>query len=164
MKSALSGLLALALAAVALPAPAQVKRYPIPHSHFPISAAVEVPPGHSLVMLSGMVPPLADPSAPKGSAAAYGDTETQTIGVLERIRGELERLHLGMGDVVRMHVFLVGDPAHGGKLDFAGFMKGYVRFFGTARQPNLPARSAVQVAALAGPGMLVEIEVTAVRP
>ena len=69
-----------------------------------------------------------------------------------------------MGDVVKMHAFLVGDPATGGKLDFAGFMKGYTQFFGTPEQPNLPVRSAVQVAALAGPGMLVEIEVTAVRP
>ena len=31
-------------------------------------------------------------------------------------------------------------------------------------QPHLPVRSAMQVAALANPGFLVEIEVTAVRP
>ena len=43
-------------------------------------------------------------------------------------------------------------------------MQGYTQFFGTPAQPNLPVRSAMQVAALAGPGFLVEIEVTAVRP
>jgi enamine deaminase RidA (YjgF/YER057c/UK114 family) len=43
-------------------------------------------------------------------------------------------------------------------------MEGYRQFYGTAAQPNLPARSALQVAALANPGYLVEIEVTAVRP
>lgn len=142
----------------------QVTRHPIPGSDFPISAAVEIPAGKSVVYLSGMVPPIADKSAAKGSVGAYGNTEMQTVAVLKRIQAQLEGLHLSMGDVVKMQAFLVGDPGNAGKLDFAGFMKGYVQFFGTKQQPNLPVRSAVQVAALAGPGMLVEIEVTAVRP
>ena len=63
-----------------------------------------------------------------------------------------------------MQVFLVGDPAKEGKMDFGGFMEGYVKYFGKeAGQMNLPARSTMQVAALANPGWLVEIEVTAVR-
>ena len=48
-------------------------------------------------------------------------------------------------------------------MDFAGLMESYRQFFGTAEQPNLPARSTVKVAGLANPGWLVEIEVTAVR-
>ena len=48
-------------------------------------------------------------------------------------------------------------------MDFAGMMAGYTQFFGTSEQPNKPARSAVQVAALAFPGVMVEIEVIAVR-
>ena len=67
-------------------------------------------------------------------------------------------------DVVTRTVFLVGDPATGGRMDFAGLMEAYREQFGTAAQPNLPTRSAVQVSALANPGWLVEIEVTAVRP
>ena len=55
------------------------------------------------------------------------------------------------------------DPAKGNKMDFAGFMRGYTQFFGTAAQPNLPARSAFQIAALANPAWYVEIEVVAVR-
>jgi enamine deaminase RidA (YjgF/YER057c/UK114 family) len=43
-------------------------------------------------------------------------------------------------------------------------MAAYREFFGTAAQPNLPARSVMQVGALVAPGWLVEIEVTAVRP
>jgi enamine deaminase RidA (YjgF/YER057c/UK114 family) len=39
----------------------------------------------------------------------------------------------------------------------------YTKFFDTAAQPNLPSRSVVQVAGLAHPGLLVEIEVTAVK-
>jgi enamine deaminase RidA (YjgF/YER057c/UK114 family) len=68
-----------------------------------------------------------------------------------------------MSDVVMMHVFMVGDPAKGGKLDFSGMMAAYTRFFGTKDQPNKPARSAMQVAALAAPWALVEIEVIAVK-
>jgi enamine deaminase RidA (YjgF/YER057c/UK114 family) len=44
-------------------------------------------------------------------------------------------------------------------------MEAYSQFFGTPAQPNLPARSTVQVAGLVTPGMLVEIEVNlAKRP
>ncbi len=48
-------------------------------------------------------------------------------------------------------------------MDFRGFMQGYSEFFGTEEQPNLPARSVMEVAALVNPGWLVEIEVVAVR-
>jgi enamine deaminase RidA (YjgF/YER057c/UK114 family) len=142
-----------------------VIRHKLPNgSTFPIAAAVEVPPGKTLVYLSGMVPPVLDAKAAKDSVAAYGDTKTQTVGVLSAIQAALEKLHLTMGDVVKMQVFLVGDPAKGGRMDFDGFMQGYTQFFGTPTQPNLPVRAAMQVMALANPGFLVEIEVTAVRP
>jgi len=60
-------------------------------------------------------------------------------------------------------LFLVGNPRLGGKLDFQGFNQGYSQFFGTAQQPNKVARSVVQVAALANPAFLVEIEATAAK-
>lgn len=64
-----------------------------------------------------------------------------------------------------MTVFLVGDPEIDGRMDFAGFMRAYTKYFGTDEQPKLPARSAVQIAGLAGgPNMLVEIEVVIARP
>lgn len=143
---------------------ADVVRHKIPNSTFPIAAAVEVPAGKTLVFLSGAVPPVADANAPKDTPQAYGDTKTQTVGVLTSIEKQLKGMGLSMGDVVKMQVFLVGDPGKGGKMDFAGFMAGYTQFFGTKEQPNLPSRSAMQVAALASPNFLVEIEVTAVRP
>jgi enamine deaminase RidA (YjgF/YER057c/UK114 family) len=158
-------LFSLLLLAPAFALAKDVVRTKLPNnSTFPISAAVEVPAGKSTVYLSGMVPVAADAAAPRDSIAAYGDTKTQTISVLNVIKTQLEALGLGMGDVVKMQVFLVGDPKQGGKLDFAGFMQGYSEFFGTKDQPNLPARSTMQVAALVNPGFLVEIEVTAVRP
>ncbi|MDR7220273.1 RidA family protein [Aminobacter aminovorans] len=141
-----------------------VVRHKNPNSDFPIAQAVEVPTGKTTVYVSGAVPSVVDEKAEKGSFAAYGDTRTQTESVLKSIEKTLEGLGLKMGDVVKMQVFLVGDPAQGGKMDFAGFMDGYTKFFGTKEQPNLPARSVMQVAGLVAPGWLVEIEVTAVRP
>jgi enamine deaminase RidA (YjgF/YER057c/UK114 family) len=85
---------------------------------------------------------------------------TQTTGVLNKIKTILESLGLGIGDVVKMQVFLVHDAR--APMDFKAFMEGYTQFFGGS-QPNLPARSVIGVAALANPGFLVEIEVIAVR-
>jgi enamine deaminase RidA (YjgF/YER057c/UK114 family) len=138
-----------------------VTRLPLLGSDFPISAAVTVHAGTDLVFLSGTLAPVIDKTAPKGSGAAYGDTETQTVGIMNLIKATLARQGLGLGDIVKMTVFMVPDPAKGGKLDFAGLMKGYTQFFGTKEQPNKPARSAVQVAALVAPGPLLEIEVIA---
>ncbi|AJQ84318.1 RidA family protein [Xanthomonas oryzae pv. oryzae] len=143
---------------------AEVIRHKIPNSDFPIAAAVEIPAGKATVYLSGKVPAVIDPNAPKDSAATYGDTKAQTVSVLNQIKQQLATLGLGMGDVVKMQAFLVGDPAMGGKMDFDGFMEGYRQFFGTKEQPNLPARSAFQIAALGNPLYRVEIEVVAVRP
>ncbi len=141
----------------------EVIRYPIPNSDFPIARAVELPANAKLVYVSGQVPPTVNTDAPRTSIEAFGNTKTQTIGVLERIQSILNDADLTLGDVVKMQVFLVGDPNNNGKMDFAGFMEGYTQFFGTEEQPNLPARSAMQVAGLVNPGWLVEIEVIAVR-
>ena len=141
-----------------------VVRLPLPDGNdFPISSAVTVKAGVDTYFLSGALAPVINKDAPKGSVAAYGDTETQTVGALNAIKGTLSRLGLTMGDVVKMTIFLVGDPAKDNKMDFAGMMAGYKQFFATAEQPNKPARSAFQVAALAAPGALVEIEVIAAK-
>lgn len=141
-----------------------VIRHKLPNSSFPISQAAEVPAGLTTIYLSGQVPPLQDATQPKDSPLAYGgDTKGQTIGVLKAIEKTLAGMGLGMGDVVKMQVYLVADPARNNKMDFSGFMEGYTQFFGTSAQPNLPARSAFQIAGLANPAYLVEIEVVAVR-
>ena len=48
-------------------------------------------------------------------------------------------------------------------MDFAGMNSSWFKEFGTAEQPNKPARAAFQVAALAGSDHLVEIEFIAVK-
>jgi enamine deaminase RidA (YjgF/YER057c/UK114 family) len=139
---------------------ADVVRTPIPNSTFPIALAVQVPSTATTYYVSGQVPPVVNKDADPASPQAYGDVKTQTVGVLNRIKGILEGLGLGMADVVKMQVFLVHDAR--APMDFKAFMEGYTQFFGGA-QPNLPARTTVGVASLANPGFLVEIEVVAVK-
>jgi len=157
-------LLCLAGAAISSQA-AEVKRYPLAGgSTFPIARAVEVPAGTTLIFHSGITPAPADPKATPGTPAHWGDTKAQSLSVFGRIKESLTTLGLDFGNVVAMTVYLVGDPAKQGRMDFDGFMAAYTQFFGTASQPNLPARSTVQVAGLVQQGMLVEIEVQLARP
>ncbi|MDB5457810.1 MAG: hypothetical protein JWP92_3395 [Caulobacter sp.] len=146
-------------ALAALPAQAQVVHGGDPKGA--IASFVTVPAGYDTVYVSGMTPPVIDAKAT--GVAMFGDTKTQTIGVIGRLGDALKSQGLGFGDVVMMRVLLVGDPAKDGKMDFAGMMEGYKQFFGTAEQPNKPARITSQVVSLVAPGMLVEIEVQAVR-
>jgi enamine deaminase RidA (YjgF/YER057c/UK114 family) len=159
------GLACLGMAAVSVALGAgDVVRTPLPDGNpFPISAAVTVAAGVDTVYVSGALPAPINKDAPKGTAPVYGDMETQTVSVLTSIKGTLAKLGLGMGDVVKMTVFMVADPANDNKLNFPALMAGYSQFFGTKEQPNKPARSAVQVAALVAPGALLEVEVIAAK-
>lgn len=127
-----------------------------------IANSTEVPPGSRIVYISGTVPEAVDPTAPQGSVQRFGDTATQTRSVLRTIQQRLQAHGMTLGDVVMMRVFLVAPPGTN-RMDFAGMMTGYREFFGTAAQPNRPARSTMAVAGLVDPGWLVEIEVTAAR-
>ena len=156
MYSSLAVLAGIAMVATGAQA-ADITRLPLPPpSTFPIARAVTVPAGFNIYFLSGGT---AQPPAPN---APLGDTQAQTVSVFEQMKVTLKELGLTFGDVVKMNVFLVADPKTG-KMDFTGFMAGYTKYFGTKEQPNLPARSAVQVAGLAGAGALVEIEVEAAK-
>lgn len=145
---------------------ADVTRHALPNnSTFPISRAVEVTPDTTLIFHSGQVPGPANADAERGSREYFGDTEAQAMSVFGRFEASFKELGVDFGDVIKMTVFLVGDPTMDGKMDFAGFMRAYTKFFGTEAQPNKPARSAIQIAGLAGgPNMLVEIEMVIARP
>jgi enamine deaminase RidA (YjgF/YER057c/UK114 family) len=154
----------LAIAASSGAHAADVVRYSLgPNNNFPIARAVEVPAGKTIIFHSGMTPAPLDPKATVGSPEYWGDTKTQAMSAFGRIKESIASMGLGFGDVVAMTVYLGGDPAKGGRMDFEGFMAAYTQFFGTKEQPNLPARSTVQVAGLVAPGMLVEIEVQLVK-
>jgi enamine deaminase RidA (YjgF/YER057c/UK114 family) len=113
--------------------------------------------------VSGQLP---SPTTPADRAtnkpAVWGNTGAQAENAFTKIATLLKEQGLGMGDVVMMRVYMVADPADN-KLDFAGMNAAYAKFFGTPAQPNKPARSTVQVAALVNQGPLLEIEVQAAR-
>ncbi|HEY4275685.1 MAG TPA: Rid family hydrolase [Rhizomicrobium sp.] len=115
----------------------------------PYATSVKVPAGYDTYFVSGAT----------GEGA---DTAAQTAATLASLKAELAKQGLTFGDVVQAHVFLVADPAKG-KMDFAGMNSSWFKEFGTATQPNKPARAAFQVAALAGSKDLVEIEFIAVK-
>src|SRR6202046_993527 len=132
-----------------------------PNEKSPIASGVWA--GDTLYLSGQLASPVTPADAAKGTPAVYGDTKTQALSALNKIQGLLQAQGLDMKDVVKMTVFLAGDPATDNKVGFAGVQAAYTQFFGTKDQPNKPARSAMQVAALALPGALIEIEVVAVR-
>jgi enamine deaminase RidA (YjgF/YER057c/UK114 family) len=124
-----------------------------------ISSSASLPPGSRIVFLSGSTASPLDPATPD----AFGDTRQQTLSILTKMKAQLEAMGLGMGDVVKMTVFLVGVPENGGRMDSAAMNEVFRTFFGTAEQPNRPTRSTIQVAALGRPTTLVEIEAIAAK-
>ena len=167
LKRILAGLmipaaLALACQSAGAAPKADIVRHKIPGSDFPIALAVTVPPASTLHFVIGQVPAVVDASAAPDTIAAFGDTRTQSETVLKKIKEILQGMKLDMPDVIKMTVYLVGDPAKGGKADTKGFMEAYTQHFGGS-QTSLPARAVVQVAALSNPGWLVEIEVLAAK-
>ena len=115
----------------------------------PIASSTMVPSGYNTFYISG--------STGKGA-----DTAEQTTAALAGLKAQMAKLGLTFGDIVQAHVFLVADPKTG-KMDFAGMNSSWSKEFGTAEQPNKPARATLQVAGLAGGDALVEIEFTAVK-
>jgi enamine deaminase RidA (YjgF/YER057c/UK114 family) len=154
------GFCAAGLAALASVACAQT---PVKHLQTNAAIASAVWAGDTLYVSGQLASPVTAADPAKGTPAVWGDTKTQSLSALTKIDGILKEQGLTMSDVVMMHVYMAGDPANGGKLDFAGMNSSYSQFFGSKDQPNKPARSAMQVAALANPLALVEIEVIAVK-
>ncbi|MBR7621292.1 RidA family protein [Phenylobacterium sp. 20VBR1] len=151
------------LAAAAVPASAADAIVRVGPPTAAILQGAVVPAGYDIFYVSGQTPPPLNAGAPAGTPVEFGDTKTQTIGIMKKIDAVLKTQGYTMGDVVMMRVYLVGDPAKGGKMDFAGMMEGYTQFFGSPDQPNKVARVTMQVAALVAPGMLAEIEVQAAK-
>ena len=127
----------------------------------PLATGVWV--GSTYYVSGTLASPLTPEDKAKGTPAAYGDTKTQTTSILTKIQATLKEQGLDLKDVVKMTVFLAGDPAKGGKADVDGMNASFREFFGTKDQPNKPARSTVQVAALVVPWALLEIEVIAAK-
>jgi enamine deaminase RidA (YjgF/YER057c/UK114 family) len=124
---------------------------PSPMAASPIGVGAIVPAGSTIFFVSGI----------PGSATT-GDTGAQTTEVLTKLGAVLKAQGFDYKDVVNAKVYLVADPKTG-KMDFMGMNTAFKTFFGTATEPNKPSRVTVQVAGLAAPGSLVEIELTAAK-
>lgn len=127
--------------------------------------AADVQAGTDMMFLSGQLASPVDPAKTFAEVKAIedlGDTKTQTISVLTKIKALLESRGYTMADLIKLTLFVAADPKLG-KMDFAGANEGFKQFFKTAENPTTVARSTFQVAALAGPYFLIEIEAIAAK-
>jgi enamine deaminase RidA (YjgF/YER057c/UK114 family) len=95
--------------------------------------------------------------AANGQPANWGDSTQQTQSVLNTLKASMAKAGLSFGDVVKATAFMGPD------LDFQAMNKVWQTEFGTAAQPNKPARAAFHVQALAAPGAQLEIEFIAAK-
>ena len=115
---------------------------------------IKIPPGAETLYLSGT-------GAQRQDDGTCGDMEYQTVNTFDRFKASLEAEGWSMSDIVQVRAFAVAGEF--GLLDFDGFNRGYMQFFGTEDNPQKPVRSFVQVADLVVDCWLVEVEIRAAR-
>jgi 2-iminobutanoate/2-iminopropanoate deaminase len=127
--------------------------------------AAKVSAGTDMIFVSGQLASPVDPNKPMSevkSLEEMGDTKTQTISVLGKVKQILESQGYSMSDAIKLTLFVAADPRLG-KMDFAGANEGFKTFFNTPETPITVARSTFQVSALVGPHYLIEIEAIAAK-
>ena len=130
-----------------------------------ILEAARVNAGADVIYVSGQLPSPLDPAMPMSEVTSIeqmGDTRAQTISTLAKIADVLATQGFTMGDVVKLQLMVVADPATG-VMDFAGVNAGFREFVGTEENPLTTARSTFEVAGLVGPHFLIEIDAIAAR-
>lgn len=143
--------------------PQAVKRYDNPKSS--ILRGVEIPKNKKTFFTSGLVAPVLDTSAAKTNAEKRrGNTYTQSINTLERIKKTLKEAGLTMKDVVYLRVYIAPDKTKDNEPDFDAWFKAYGKFFNNEENPVKVARTTLGVYRLARPDILVEVEAVAVYP
>jgi len=123
--------------------PVRASNLPVPVGPYSPGMAYQ-----QLIFVSGQAG--VDPTT--GTLAA--DIESQTEQCLKNVQAILEAAGSGLPHVLRCGVFLVD------MREFATMNAVYARMFGDHR----PARTTVQVAALPGEGLRVEIDAIAYKP
>jgi enamine deaminase RidA (YjgF/YER057c/UK114 family) len=124
----------------------------------PFVSIVGVPVGGGMTMyyVSGALPTPVTPPA-NGQPANWGDTTQQTQSVFANLKKTMATAGLTFGDVVKATLYMGPD------LNFQEMNKVWLTEFGTAAQPNKPARAAFFVHGLAAPGAQLEIEFVAAK-
>lgn len=148
--------------------PTEITRVLEPNANSPYIESLAVPPGYTTFYISGTNPPpmtraQGRPGDPDYKPAVWGDIFQQTQSLLELHKKNLAKLGLTFGDVIQAHVFMAPDPAANQGIRFADMNSVWLKYFGTADQPNKPARSTFKVASLAAGGSLLEVEFIAVK-
>jgi enamine deaminase RidA (YjgF/YER057c/UK114 family) len=127
----------------------------------PISSSVSVPAGKKYYFSAGTTAPIADSTAAEAAWERFGDTKTQSLGILERFKSSLAAEGLSLKDVIFMRVYVAPDTKTG-KLDFQGWFDAYAQYFGTKENPTKPSRSTIGIGQLVNPNKFIEIEIVAV--
>jgi len=140
----------------------ELKRFDRPDAA--ILRGVEIPHGASFFFSSGLVAPVANDEADPNSRERYGDTYTQSVGILNRIDELLTEANLTMKDLVYLRVYLVPDKELNNEVDWSAWFKAYGEFFDNAENPTKVARTTIAIHSLANPNLLIEIEAVAVYP
>lgn len=120
------------------------------HHNPAFTQALVVPGGSRLLMIGGQN------SVDETGRLVEGDLGAQTARALENLRLCLDAAGAGIDDLVKVSIYIAGD------LDI---MPGFAAWQKFAGQPtNPPIVTVLKVLALGRPGVLVEIEATAVLP
>jgi enamine deaminase RidA (YjgF/YER057c/UK114 family) len=116
----------------------------------PIASGKALKPGSSLYFSAGAVP------------AVDGDMKTQALSTLGVLKERLAAAGMGFKDVLFLRAYVV--PEADGNFDRKGWGEAYSTFFGTADQPQKPARTTIAVHSLPRPNWKIEIDVIAAQP
>ncbi len=111
------------------------------------SQAWRVEGAQALVFLSGQ-----GPVSPEGKLVGEGDFEAQTRQVFENLRTVLEQSGAAFDSIVKLTVYLTDTTK----------LFDYARVKGEYISGAQPASTAIGVAGLALPGMMIEVDATAV--
>ncbi len=120
------------------------------HHNPAFTQALVVPAGSRLIMIGGQN------SVDEAGRLVDGDLGAQTTKALENLRLCLDAAGAGLDDLVKVTIYIAGD------LDIRPGFEAWVKFAGQPTNP--PIVTVLKVLALGRPGVLVEIEATAVLP
>jgi enamine deaminase RidA (YjgF/YER057c/UK114 family) len=120
------------------------------HQNPAFTQALVVPAGSRLVLVGGQN------SVDEKGEVVPGDLGAQTTRALHNLKLCLEAAGAGIEDLVKVSIYIAGD------IDIMPGFQAWQKFAGQPTNP--PLVTAIKVLALNRPGLLVEIEATAVLP
>ncbi len=115
----------------------------------PIASGKALKPGSALYFSAGVL------------SSVDGDLKTQALSALGILKTRLAEAGMGFKDVLFLRAYVV--PEADGNFDRKGWGEAYGAYFGSAEQPQKPARTTIAVHSLPR-DMKIEIDVIAAQP